>query len=110
MKRNTLIRSAAWLLALCAVMPMAVACGDNTEKKPETTTASKTESGTIDENDPYADRLKVSDDLGEYDFNKSEYRIVTTNNEEMYWVEQETADVVDTAIYQRNRAVEERFN
>ena len=110
MKRNALIRCAAWLLTLCAVMPMAMSCGDDSGKNPSSTTAGKKETETIDENDPYADRLKVSDDLGEYDFNKSEYRIVTTNNENMYWVEQETADVVDTAIYQRNRAVEERFN
>ncbi|MBO5648953.1 MAG: hypothetical protein J6S76_03465, partial [Clostridia bacterium] len=110
MKRNALIRCAAWLLTLCAVMPMAVACGDDTEKQPETTTAEKKETETIDENDPYADRLKVSDDRGEYDFGEYEYRIVCTDGKELYVQDEDSADTVDSAIYRRNRAVEDRFN
>ncbi len=111
MKRNALIRCAAWLLTLCAVMPMAVACGDDSGKNPGTTTAEKKETETIDENDPYADRLKVSDDLGEYDFKEYEYRIMSADGRGWhYFIEEDDSDVINTAIYQRNRAVEERFN
>ena len=117
MDKKTLLRCAAWLLAVCAVMPMAMSCGDDSEKKPTGTTASKKETETIDENDPYADRLAISDDLGEYDFNKYEYRIVYTDRVDnmydvsmRYVVDGESADIVETALYQRNRAIEERFN
>ncbi|MBO5648886.1 MAG: hypothetical protein J6S76_03120, partial [Clostridia bacterium] len=111
MKRNTLIRSAAWLLALCAVMPMAISCGDDSGKNPGTTTANKKETETIDENDPYADRLLVSDDLGEYDFGKYKYRIMSADGlGGDYFIEEDGADVIDSAVYRRNRAVEERFN
>ena len=110
MKNNALLRCAAWLLAVCAVMPMAVACGDDSENKPLQTTANKVESDTIDENDPYADRLAISDDLGEYDFDKYNFRIVCTDEGTIYVQEVESADVVDAAIFRRNRKIEERFN
>ncbi|MBO5649225.1 MAG: hypothetical protein J6S76_04865, partial [Clostridia bacterium] len=110
MKRNALIRCAAWLLTLCAVMPMAISCGDDSGKNPTHTTANK-EADTIDENDPYADRLAISDDLGEYDFNKYQYRIITADERGSdFYMEGESADNVESAVYRRNRAVEERFN
>ena len=110
MNKKTLLRCAAWLLAVCAVIPMAVACGDDSENKPLQTTANKVESDTIDENDPYADRLAISDDLGEYDFGEYKFRIVCTDEGTLYVQDEEGADVVDTAIFRRNRKIEERFN
>ncbi|MBO5649234.1 MAG: hypothetical protein J6S76_04915, partial [Clostridia bacterium] len=69
------------------------------------------ETETIDENDPYADRLAISDDLGEYDFNKYTFRIMTyTETLNEYFLSEDSADVIEAAIYQRNRKVEERFN
>ncbi len=111
MQRKSLMRCAAWLLALCAVMPMAMSCSNETEKNPAETTAAPKQSETIDEKDPYADRKKIPDDLGEYDFEEYEYRIVTSDGESnMYFQEDVGSDVVEAAVYERNRAVEERFN
>ena len=56
-------------------------------------------------------RRAVSDNVPEFDFGGAAFRTITqdsTAND--IWVEGETGDILDDAIYARNRMVEERFN
>ena len=56
-------------------------------------------------------RKQVPDDLGEHDFGGYEFRVVTCDDKGDYVVmEEETGDVIDDAVFQRNIAVEDRFN
>jgi len=56
------------------------------------------------------------DELGEFDFGGKEFRITTWPPENTPWMtvifdmEEETGDLVNDAIYSRNRKIEQRFN
>ena len=101
------------LLLLCALLiPAAVACssgsGDTAAdtSSAETTTAETTAEVTSEE--------KVTDDLPALDFKGYEFK-VSTRYAPIYFnhtldTPEETGDVVNDAIFQRNRKVEERLN
>ncbi len=56
-------------------------------------------------------RRAVSDEIPEMDFEGASFRSITQDSTvNDVWVEGETGDVLNDAIYYRNRAVEERFN
>lgn len=63
-------------------------------------------------------RSQISDDLAEYDYNGYEFRLGHLGRENAptyiynrdWLVEETTGDVLNDAIYERNRALEERFN
>jgi len=106
-------------LLLCAVMLMSTlaACGNGGETdKPAATTAAAAENGETTaaaeaELDPIAQRASISDELPESDFGGTEFRIVADDDQdEHYFVESETGDVINDAVYARNIAVEDRFN
>lgn len=106
----------SFLLALlCCSSAMMGACGSaENGKKAETTTASagvqnpETTAETAETTD---ERLSVSDGVPELDFGGAEFRTITQDSTvDDIWVEGETGDVLDDAVYARNRAIEERFN
>ncbi|MBR5870632.1 MAG: hypothetical protein IKZ09_06310, partial [Clostridia bacterium] len=98
-------------LSLAAIMVTTslAACGGGTESDHITTTEPVTETQEVTE--AVDERLAVDDGLGDYDFGGYQFRIATSNgNTPHYDMDAGTGDVVDDAIFARNRAVEERFN
>ncbi len=70
------------------------------------TEAEETEAGDALEN-----RKSVDDGLGSADYEERDFRMVCYGgNTAWYILEEETGDVVDDAIIERTRTVEERFN
>lgn len=108
------IRLSAMLLAALTIGGVMASCGDSgdsgtvtTEAVGGDTTAAVTALETTEEDV----RRAVSDNVPEFDFGGAEFRTITqdsTAND--IWVEGETGDILDDAIYARNRTVEERFN
>ncbi|MCI8387489.1 MAG: hypothetical protein HFE63_03360 [Clostridiales bacterium] len=96
-------------LLLLSALLSAVSCGDNST----TDDTNQTDSNDIDSvetTNAIDARKAVSDDLPERDFEGKEFTILTydqllTDS----FVEGETGDLINDAVYNRNRAVEERF-
>ena len=102
------------VLQLAAVL---ISCGQKADPVDTNVTAADTGASATETTEPAVeteegfDRKSVDDELGSYDFNNYEFRIVTSNERtNHYFIEESTGDVVDDAIYARNLAVEERFN
>ena len=113
MKNNTVLRACAWLLTVCTAIPVLASCGSDGQTAVDTTADKETQTIAAETEplDALEARKLVDDELGEYDFGGYEYRIVTCDGKsETIWVEKETGDVIDDAVYQRNVAVEDRFN
>jgi len=103
-------RAISMSLTVLLLASLLASCGegatstDTTASGGDTTAPAETTEGTIDRND-------IDDELGSYDFGGYEFRIATCNNNTKYYYQEEsTGDVVNDAIYKRNRAVEDRFN
>lgn len=107
-------KTIAILLALLLVAPAAVSCAGDTEK-PETDFASEsTDAATETTVETERTRQNTPDTLPDtLDFAGAEIHILHVDadkhKEELY-VEEDTGDVLDTAIYTRNLNVEERLN
>lgn len=79
-----------------------ISCGD--AATPDETTAQ-----TPDGTETTAEET-ISDNLPDADFGGYEFRLfVPENSKDSYTPESETGEIVDDAIYRRNRTVEERF-
>lgn len=110
LKPISLILLAALTVSLALSL---LACGGGDKTTAETTTqADTTKAAEIEEEvDSLTARQKVLDDLPDFDFEGRQWRTLTqTEYAWDVWVEAETGDIVNDAVYQRNRAVEERFN
>jgi len=98
------------LLLLVAVLAFG-ACSNASSGKstlPEDTTST---AELQSESEGLNSREKIDDELGSYNFDGYKFRIATCNNmTDHYFMEESSGDVVDDAIYTRNRTVEERFN
>ncbi len=105
------MKNRAISLALASLLftAMLASCGEDTVAMDTTSADSiSSDSETVETVDP---RLLVDDELGDYDFGGVDFRIATSNgNTSHYYLEESTGDIVDDAIYARNRAVEDRFN
>ena len=103
------------MLVLCFVF---YSCGDNQSSDPESGGGGDIESaGAGNENLPVEDDtevdLFVSDDLAEFDFGGSAFRIAVQDVSWLYVLydtQEETGELINDAVYQRNRKIEERFN
>ncbi len=108
-------RIAAFLLAALTLIPAVMtSCGGDdtaaTDTKANDDTASVTEAVT-EPADALEARKLVDDGVETKDFGGIPFRIVTSDGQTgYYWLEAETGDVVDDAIFRRNSRVEERFN
>ena len=114
MNNSNLRRACAWLLTLCAAIPVLASCGGDagTTTVTDSVDGAATEA-TVDTEplDALDARKLVDDELGEYDFGGYEFRIVISDNkDDTIWVESQTGDVIDDAVFERNAAVEDRFN
>ena len=109
-------RIAAFLLAALTLVPAVMtSCGGDDQTGTETNnadtaSAAVTEAQT-DPADPLAARLLVDDGVETVDYDGAPFRIVTSDGQtEYYFIEAETGEVVDDAIFRRNSRIEERFN
>lgn len=94
----------SFFLALVFILTSAVSCAakDSGSNEPGVT------SGTA----APEEETVLTDDVPDMDYSGAEFRVLarpTMYMDEMY-VETDTGDVVDTAIFNRNQAIEERFN
>lgn len=91
------------LLAVLILLPVFCAC--NNEKKDETSTDDTTaETGTVDH----------LAHIGEFDFGGVEFRVLSVTSTDGTYTQFDTdalgGTVLDDAVYERNREIEERFN
>ena len=108
-------RIAALLLAALTLVPAVTTSCSGDETKPADTqavtgTQAITEADT-QELDVLDARVLVDDGVETRDFGGVPFRIITCDGQiGFYWLEAETGEVVDDAIFRRNSKVEERFN
>ena len=103
MKSNNNRRVFAWLLTLCAALPVLASCGGETPAA-DTTAADSTVTTAPED-------TTISDDLGEYDFGGEDYNMLIREWKiKDLFVEESIGEVYNDAVYDRNRKIEERFN
>ncbi len=110
MKSNSVNRILS--ASLAAIMLASVSCGGSGVSD-DTTAASDTTTAPIEEIDENS-RKYAKDDLPELDFEGAKIRVLSRVGDEdcriEFNVEEESGDVVEDAVYNRNLAVEERLN
>ena len=110
-------------MLVCLMAASAVSCGGETVEpadgttagqNDETTTAPETTDGTPQTGTTTPESTALSDDLGEYDFNKRNFNIVYSAEQLgerwPYPSDEQTGDILNDAVYKRETNVEERFN
>ena len=90
-----------------AALMLLSSCGNATNGTETQGSSGSSESGSD------VSSTEAEDRLGEHDFGGAEFRIYTRVTQLFYPyldVQEETADVLNDAVYKRNRKLEERFN
>ena len=111
---KTRFTTSALALLLLGAMALS-ACGDSTGTETKDTAAQNNTEAVVTEEPTEADlRKAIPDNLPEKDMGGYEFRVWTRERgdfvEDVGFDLEETGEVVDDAIYSRNREVEERFN
>ncbi len=105
-------RSVSWVLTVCTLLSMVAlaGCGEGTNEPAADTSADVAE--TVEETkDALEARLDVSDDLPDADFEGKTFMICGDDACLSYYlVEEQTGEVVNDAVFQRNLNVQERYN
>lgn len=112
--KNTKAMTALLLSALCLAGTVLSACGDSGAAGGSTPSTEPAENGTAATEAVPEDLSIEKDGVPEIDFGGTSLRMAgqanhITNDMDM-WIEEQTGDVVRDAIWQRNAAMEERFN
>jgi hypothetical protein len=97
---------------LLSILTGLTACQNAESPQPKNSETTKTEVTTEinSESSTQENRLSVSDDLETVDYNGREFNILLRGKLAYEFDAELTGDVLDDAIYNRNRTVEERFN
>ncbi len=110
----SLKRILSLLLAALTAGAVFAACGEQASDQPASTTAPAGEAAETEAAETLSDlemRAMVSDDLPEADYGGYTWRIVTQDQyKNHYFMEEESGDVIDDAVYGRNLRVAERYN
>ena len=110
----TSVRSTAILLVLCSLCGAFASCGDSKEPSGTDTKANTdTTSDDTAELDSLEARKLVSDDVPELNFGGKDFRIFYQKRyttDAVPEINEETGDIINDAIFRRNRTIEERFN
>lgn len=110
MIKHTRVKSLTLFMALCLAAVYTASCGAASETvvtDSDTTVGTETAADTADPND----RSSVSDDLPERDFEGRDFIILTEDYQvQDIYTESANGEVVNDAVYERNRTVSERFN
>lgn len=105
-------RMLAAILAVSTLGTTMIACAEKQEDDvAAATTAGDTVAAVEEDLDSLEARRKISDNLPEMNFNGQKFRVLTYNSSENYIATPETqeGDVVEDAVYERNKKIEERF-
>ena len=112
--KNTAMKRTLTALILASMLCSLAACGGKTpsgdDTKPSGTSSDETNTSAEDTANP------LDDDLGEYDFNGETFTIDTRAMNSNSWltsvidVQEESADILLSSIFKRNRKIEQRFN
>lgn len=96
-------------LILAALMLSTISCGEAAKPSGgDTATSGET---TADNTPAETKRSEIKDGLPEKDYNGEEFTILYRNEWAYEFVaEEENGDIINDAIFKRNRAVEDRFN
>lgn len=94
------------ILLLCAIVTSTLACGETADDSDVTTEGGSSETTTAE----VTGRDAVSDNLPDKDYNGATFTILNRTGFEYEFTAEETGDVLDDAIYNRNITVEDRFN
>ncbi len=111
------MRGVAAVLLLSLTLPLFAACGgggepaDTVPAVPSDAETAAAEETTTAAPDSIEARAAVSDGLPDKDFAGADFHMVSQiwTGSDAY-VDEETGDVIEDAVYARNRTVEERFN
>jgi len=109
-------RTTAVILAALMLSSLMTACSDTTadDKKSDAETVSNVSAETEPETEPEDTEItNYTDDLGEMKFDSATFNIRTIENVNVHSymdVAEDSADVYDSSLYQRNRKIEERFD
>ena len=107
-------RSVTWLLLAAAMLTAGVSCGETASEaggNTNDTQAAQTDAVTEEPEDSLAARMKVDDGVPTVDYAGKTFNILGDDAcEDYYTMEAQTGDVLDDSIFQRNAALEERFN
>ena len=99
------------VLALMMIASAAVSCGESASSPVPAQTAAQTGGPAPAEETTEAPETDPLDLLPDEDFGGRKFNILLREGFEYEFVsEEETGDIINDAIYQRNRAVEEKFN
>ena len=110
------INYACIIFLLILIMPVLFSCNSpennnaNQKIQEQNNIPEEEASKTVKNEDPFA---KYNDELGEYNFNGEDFKIQTFENQNSFLrvdTEEETGDLLNDALYKRNRTIEERFN
>ena len=100
-----------FFLVLLFIFLSLLSCEKNNKENDVNDVTNKSEETVeIISEDPYA---KYEDELGEYDFKGEEFKIQTFEDVNIHNIidtEEETGEILNDALYKRNRTIEERFN
>ena len=102
MKQSKMYILACVLVIVCLVM---IACSNNNNVNDSANTGNVAET-TTEAIDP---RLLIDDELPEDDFEGYTFRVLTYSTTK-YEVEEEDGDIINDAVFARNRNVEDRYN
>lgn len=112
--KNNAVRFLSALLCLLTAASAAAACGEESSSPPPGAGSDETTSVTEAETEPPSDleiRAMTPDDLPESDFGGRAMRILACDYAGIeFTAEEQTGDVIEDAVYARNRDVTERFN
>jgi len=105
-------RLLAAILALTTVGGTMIACAEQKDDDAAAaTTPAATEVFQEEDLDSLEARRKIPDNLPEMDFDGQKFRVLTYNSAENYIAtpEAQEGDVVEDAVFERNKKIEERF-
>ncbi len=101
-------RAISLTMAAMLLMAMLASCAEGTASD---TNDTPTDTAAWESSETLDGRFAVDDELGSYDFEEYTFRIATCDGRTPhYFIEEAEGDVVNDAVYERNRTVEERFN
>lgn len=118
MRKTNMVRCAAYLLAVLACVPVIASCGEAKTTQDADTKPVETQSQsavTETQTEELTGRAAVKDNLpDDLDLGGSTIRILTRTDDRdtriEFIAESETGDVVEDAVYVRNRMIMERLN
>lgn len=106
------MKNIRFLAALLAALTLALsACGGTQGTAADDTTTDKTTSADTDDTTPAeTDRSQVKDNLPEKDYGGDKFTILYRNEWAYEFIaDEENGDILNDAVFRRNRAVEDRF-